>query len=397
MKTLNLLALTAASLVAMPTMAIVHGEDAVQSDHQYFARIVYKYDNSDTFSHTCGASILNDKFILTAAHCVHEAKDGLDPKNLYVITKNFTDHKTEVNELRRIKTIHVHPDAVDTVPVIPDEVTDRFFLKENFDEGDIAILELVKPIAENVQSILGDDPQLFWDELATDTKEMDEFNLVGMGTEAQARFNDEIEYDVMSDLLQITTLKPSLSDGAYRCSSWDTINYDSDGKVLYKPDGSVDTTTTYGSDKICATGTPFVKENSETVRNNACSGDSGGPLTVEFGSQGRYQIGVVSTAPINCQTDFIPNSSYTDILYYKDWINSIITDDNGDMIGNALYFDSSVVEDGKSEGDGTVKPVPSIPTPPNGGDTGGGSSGGSTGLLSLFGLAILAFRRKSKL
>ena len=198
----------------------------------------------------------------------------------------------------------------------------------------------------------------------------------------------------MSDLLQFTSLKPSLNGGAYRCSSWDIINYDSDGKVLYNPDGSVDTTTVYGSDKICATGTPFVKENSETVRNNACSGDSGGPLTVEFGSQGRYQIGVVSTAPINCQTDFASDSSYTDILYYKDWIVNIITDENGKMIGNALDFDSSIFDDGKSTGDGTVKPTPSIPTPPNGGNTGSGSSGGSTGLFSLFCLVLLAFRHK---
>lgn len=72
----------------------------------------------------CGASLISESFILTAAHCV----DGLDASEIKVllgghnITKDFT-------EVRRVKSIHQHEGF-------------NIFTFDN----DIALLKLAKPV-----------------------------------------------------------------------------------------------------------------------------------------------------------------------------------------------------------------------------------------------------------
>lgn len=72
----------------------------------------------------CGAALVSESFLITAAHCV----DGLEPSDIKVylgghnITKDFTD-------VRRVKAIHQH---------------------ENFNifsfDNDIALLKMNKPV-----------------------------------------------------------------------------------------------------------------------------------------------------------------------------------------------------------------------------------------------------------
>lgn len=82
MKSINiiLLAIFVASVYAAPKWEtrIIGGKDAKvgQFPYQVSLRFVDK--------HRCGGSILNNRFILTAAHCV-DSDEVLDPSSLYVV------------------------------------------------------------------------------------------------------------------------------------------------------------------------------------------------------------------------------------------------------------------------------------------------------------------------
>lgn len=60
------------------------------------------------------------------------------------------------------------------------------------------------------------------------------------------------------------------------------------------------------------------------VENSApCQGDSGGPLIIRQGNQ-YVQFGLVSFGPGICNNGRIPNTVFTQVSYYLDWIENTI-------------------------------------------------------------------------
>lgn len=96
---------------------------------------------------------------------------------------------------------------------------------------------------------------------------------------------------------------------------------------------------------------PFPIEIKETMicqgvdRTAPCQGDSGGPLITYLNNRA-VQIGIVSFGPGFCANSFIPNAVYTQVSYYLDWIQkTIISNDanancsaKGLLIPNSLDF-----------------------------------------------------------
>ncbi|XP_048525194.1 chymotrypsin-2-like [Dendroctonus ponderosae] len=80
---------------------IVNGTDAEQGEFPFAVSLRYKT------KHTCGGTILNDNFVLSAAHCVCNNER---PRNssLYSIQYGLTEITTEPVNTRDIKKIYCH-------------------------------------------------------------------------------------------------------------------------------------------------------------------------------------------------------------------------------------------------------------------------------------------------
>ncbi|XP_030765757.1 trypsin-7-like, partial [Sitophilus oryzae] len=92
---------------------IVGGENASILDYPYQVEVLYSN------SHSCGGSILNNKFILSAAHCFGSAQAS------DITIRAGSSYSASGGQILQVKTINAHPDY--------DPYTQ---------ENDVAVLEL---------------------------------------------------------------------------------------------------------------------------------------------------------------------------------------------------------------------------------------------------------------
>jgi secreted trypsin-like serine protease len=315
------------------TPYIIGGSNANPDTYNFHARLVQTYGDYG-FGDICGASVINDRFVLTAAHCVMEYSTGemtLDSSNGGVIVKNFNRTDVYQEEVKRIKNIHVHP-------LFP---TDSFFI------GDIAVIELEKPITDNISSM----------PLATMTDKAD-YDLVPLGEIIGLGYTDD--HYTLPDFLQQNSTQLKTHD---ECETiiGSSINYD---------------------EVICTKGIE-----------RTCQGDSGGELLYYKSNGDLQQIGITSYGFFLCEDDNY--SVFTEIAYYESWINGLVTHGNTltfDVNGNNNQYhsfgDNNFVYSERNSSDDTGGD--------SGSDSSGGSGGGSFGLVSLFLLAAYGVRRRSE-
>jgi secreted trypsin-like serine protease len=307
------------------------------NDFKFYAHVLKTYEGyDDYYYHNCGASILSDRYILTAAHCVmdsdrHSPNVGniYDESELKVLVKNFNYNDFHSQELKAVKVIHSHSG----------------FDPLNYFANDIAVLELVEPITDNVQSITlptDSDKVKYESEIA--------WHLVGMG---------------------------------YTNNSNDRPDYLKYAQVLAKDDDTCDLESgIFDRTNVCASYDASL-ENAGL----SCSGDSGGPLSwFDTTTETYKQLGLVSYGYGGCNN--VGNAVFTELYNHIGFIQSSMTTSS-----NAMTFDPSIIEDTfRSEGDVHYIPSEEPDTPSDNG--GGDSGGGSTGLLTLLGLGLLAIRKK---
>lgn len=241
---------------------IVGGESTTLNQLPFFARLILHKTGENQFSNICGGSIVNDRFILTAAHCVQSDTftDGWTTEDLHVLVKNPTMDDVYVSEFKDVSQIIIHPDY---------DESDLWI-------NDIALLELSTPITDNVQSITL--PQDFGD-----YSDASVYQIFGLG-----KTSTSDEY--IATYLRWAEVKP-LSDS--ECA--DMVS------------------GFHSQESLCATGF----EN--RVYSGVCLGDSGGPLTY-VDEEGMYQqIGIVSYGSSVCESAEIP-SVFTELLNYTSWL-----------------------------------------------------------------------------
>lgn len=334
---------------------MVGGSAADNEDFKYFARVMEFRPDGTYFS--CGGSILSDRYILTAAHCIQNG----DASEVKVLVKNMTEFYTDV-EYKAVKNIYMH------------ELWD---LGDFMNGYDIAVLELEFPIYDNVASIT----------LPTDS---DETYYLSTGT-----------WNITGRGLDETHTSPYILE---------TV----EARALSKAECSVYSLNVFHEDRMLCTQHMDFQNN---VLTGVCSGDSGSPLTYRD-NNGEYQaIGIASYAPVPCTAD--GPSVFTDIKAFVPWIQSKMTTPSNPMTynpslieGRNSYGDNDpnvVIQDPKPDEDKDTNEDNDSNSEDQNPETGNddkdsltddsassnsGSSGGSMGFLSLFALCGLVIKYK---
>lgn len=237
---------------------IVGGEEAVPHEFPYQLSLQWNFGPEDrTPLHFCGASLLNENYALTAAHCnVQYSEDGF--QEVVAADHNVESHEGP-EQRRRVVTFQIHPKYHGGVS-----------------PNDIAVIRVDKPFELNdlVQTI-----QL--------PKQLEQFEgdvtLSGWGsmsTTPTPEYPDKLR-KVVLPLVEFETCQ----------RLWD---YSSVLEVS----------------NVCAGPTDGSR--------SACSGDSGGPL-VKNQNGVVVQVGVVSWGAVPCGTPNRP-TVFAGVAHYIDWI-----------------------------------------------------------------------------
>ncbi|KAF2897100.1 hypothetical protein ILUMI_09081 [Ignelater luminosus] len=255
---------------------IVFGNKTLLFEYPWMALLNYKLAKSGSTDFRCGATVINDWYILTAAHCV------VSRATLQLVSVRVGEH-----------TINTDPDCeevsgnrycadpvqdIDIAEVIPHPRYDSKTL-----ENDIGLIRLASRINSAVDSV---KPICLptTEDLRNKNFENAKLTVTGWGI---------TETDRKSlDLLQVNV--PVVSEEQCR-------------KAYEKTEAIVTRR------QICAGG---------INGGDSCNGDSGGPLKViaYHNNDARFvQYGVVSFGPRFCGQDGFPGV-YTRVDYYMDWI-----------------------------------------------------------------------------
>ncbi len=230
----------------------------------FFARLILYKTGENQFANVCGASIVNDRYILTAAHCVSSDvfTDGWNTDDLRVLVKNPTMDDVYISEFKDVSEIIRHPD----------------YDENDLWVNDLALLKLSYPITDNVQSITL--PQDFGD-----YSDASVFQIFGLG---------------------LTSTNAPYQPSYLR---WAEVQPLTDSECADMVSGF------HSQESLCATGFEG------RVYSGICAGDSGGPLTY-LDDDGVYQqIGIVSYGSSICESPILP-SVFTEILNYVSWIEA---------------------------------------------------------------------------
>ncbi|HDZ9389675.1 TPA: GlyGly-anchored extracellular serine protease VesA [Vibrio cholerae] len=244
---------------------IVNGTNANVANYPSFASLAiyispYQY-SSGTY---CGATVLNSRYILTAAHCIY----GNSYTMLYtVVVPQLEDESQFPNgnvQLARAAEFYYPDNYVDSSAV--------------YWPNDIAIIKLESDLnVSNFAGVLNSSINNSYDVNGT-------YKAIGHGY-----VNGNVAGGTR--LLETTlTFVPFAT-----CSAYYGANL--------------------GPGHVCFTGPQI-----GSYRNSTCSGDSGGPVYLDSGS-GYVQIGITSFGPSTCGNPALPVTSvFTEVSDYYSWI-----------------------------------------------------------------------------
>jgi secreted trypsin-like serine protease len=272
---------------------IVNGEPVQEGEIPFQVLITAQWtDDRGSWSSTCGGSLIDPQWVLTAAHCLMHDGIAFEPRNLVVGFGSVYR-----SQLKRIKV-------------------EKVFAHENYQmpKNDIGLLKLKKPIqdAKTVEFASRAKERLLrgsdesptgpltltvsgWGKLWDIRPGELDAQLQGLGAQNLQAVQAEImapEQLRKADLQEIAQ---------------------ADCAEAYGPaygDGSVDL-----EGNICAMGAH--------TRKDSCQGDSGGPLFA-LSPDGPVQVGVVSWGH-SCADDIFPGI-YTRVSFYEDWIANTMKD-----------------------------------------------------------------------
>ncbi|XP_055532467.1 chymotrypsin-1-like [Wyeomyia smithii] len=199
---------------AAPSGRIVNGTDASIADYPFMVSL-----RGSTGRHSCGGSILNERWILTAAHCVN-------------------DHTTALVQSIQVGRSDVSTAVDDSVYLIADVIIHPHYDAANSYIDDVALIKLQKPLvfSDTVQPVI----------LPTKYEEMAEpdldVTLIGWGrleTDGELPTTlQKVDYAVVlnreCNQLHRSHIFPSHICAAFPGGGKGQCNGDSGGPLLYK-------------------------------------------------------------------------------------------------------------------------------------------------------------------
>ncbi|MFA0441435.1 trypsin-like serine protease [Vibrio sp. 10N.222.51.C12] len=264
---------------------IVNGSDANASDYPSFVSLFYdaiEYNNLYSTSPYCGGTLLNEQYVLTAAHCIYNNDDAQLLTMVVPGLQNESDYLSA--QKQRVVEIY-HPSNYDN------RISQLL-------ANDIAILKLesaisvgtaiVQPLTQSYRS----------------TQSV--FTTVGHG--------DTRSYYDAYDRLQKVNL--TWVDNATCAGAFSDGSQLTDKQVCFTGDYSAVTDLLAGT----------------------CQGDSGGPIYWDNNGV-QTQVGITSFGPVPCgDTNRDVTAVFTEIADYSDWITRVL---NGQETPNYTSTDSA--------------------------------------------------------
>ncbi|EDS33995.1 plasminogen [Culex quinquefasciatus] len=248
---------------------IVGGTETTLGEFSWAALLVYK-DRNGKEDYKCGATLINSRYVVTAAHCITMLSGGWTLNGVRLGEHNVTNKDQDCDE-------YSCADAPVEVGV------EKVILHEGYNQhkrnNDIALIRLDRDVGFSTYI----NPICL--PLEDSVRQMDHTGVkataAGWGITESDRAS-EVKLKVTLDVVDLQTCRKT------------NIKYN-----------KLDST------QLCAGG----QEGEDT-----CRGDSGGPLMRQI--QGNYHlIGVVSIGPIKCGTENVPGV-YTNVATFIDWIQS---------------------------------------------------------------------------
>jgi len=220
------------------------------------------------YQHRCGAALINDRWVITAAHCTYSLTSS---SSLYVIGGFLDINDKDAAQIRSVEKIFQHSNFMPSLY-----------------ENDISLLRMDRPVVYSPNLLPVCLPDL---EISHTTDYYKRF----VGYEAfLSGWGRKWSDGPLAEQLEMVKL-PIISND--ECMKW----YNSSGSRQFIP--------TY----------TFVCAGYQEGERDACSGDSGGPLVVNR-DDGRSMLWGIVSWGIGCGTAGRPGV-YTRVSQFVDWIN----------------------------------------------------------------------------
>ncbi|RJX69687.1 serine protease [Vibrio sinensis] len=243
---------------------IINGNPASIVNFPSFASLYF--DDGKKYGYTCGATMLNQQYVLTAAHCIVGDESLMLNSRVVVQLQNETDYVNGNNMASR-GIEYYYPDNY---------VDDENVLWPN----DIAIIKLQSPLNISDFSSL------------INTTQNDNYP-INPGNPSFVTIGHGLEAGNVEGGTALLKTELQLIDGANICGT--------------------------SNKQLCFDGA-IVGD----YKNSTCNGDSGGPVYWWDGAEYK-QIGITSYGPNECgNTTSSYTSVFTEVYDYQDWITSVL-------------------------------------------------------------------------
>lgn len=268
---------------------IVGGNITKLEEHPWAALLIYDITGNNTLVPNCGASLLNSRYVLTAAHCIANVPKRWKLRYVRLGEWNATstENCTIVNENEEI--CRQDYEIEDTIVHQEYNATARNKL------NDITLLKLATDVefSKYIKPICLPFDETIWNMPIDD----EDFTVTGWGkTETATRSGIQLHVDIIGKSL----------DACNKIFSVANI--------------------TLADTQICVGG---------EEGKDSCKGDSGGPLMRQVGLVW-YQVGVVSFGHRFCGTKGFPGI-YTNVAKYLKWIEQKVNKSHTPTDNNTAF------------------------------------------------------------